>query len=270
MSDLFFSRKFDKYLFGKLNLLYLRSERKTLTYVSFDCETENNSKMGNINQSMTPRILCASESIDADTLRMRFVKLRKISPESFPNAWRIDGNLNANQVQMLLKAGERKGGAKREKKQETISPAESISPSETILPAETKSEKLVETNWRASVFVCVSFAIVMGHSGLIWYDMSKLWAVPGAIGGGIVFAFIFSGLILMSDKSEKLIDVKENMMWAVGALESLAIVVHQATFYRSASEAYIAGLGVEYTWGLAAIICLCSIGATIFYKKVIS
>jgi hypothetical protein len=110
----------------------------------------------------------------------------------------------------------------------------------------------------------------MGHSGLIWYDMSRLWAVPGAIGGGIVFAFIFSGLILMSDKSEKLMYIKENMMWAVGALESLAIVVHQATFYRAASEAYIAGLGVEYTWGLAAIICLCSIGATIFYKNVIS
>jgi len=238
----------------------------------FKGETKNNSKMGNINQNMTARILCASESIDADTLRMRFVKLRKISPQYFPNAWRIDADLNANQVEMLLKAGERKGGAKREKKQETItiSPAETISHAETILPAEPKSEKLVETNWRASLFVCVSFAIIMGHSGLIWYDMAKLWAVPGAIGGGIVFAFIFSGLILMSDKSEKLMDIKENMMWAVGALESLAIVVHQATFYRAASEAYIAGLGVEYTWGLAAIICLCSIGATIFYKKVIS
>ena len=235
-------------------------------------------KMGNINQNMTARILCASESIDADTLRMRFVKLRKISPQYFPNAWRIDANLNENQVKLLLRAGERKGGAKREKKHETIinSPAETISPSETtspaetILPVEPKSEKLLETNWRASLFVCVSFVIVIGHSGLIWYDMSRLWAVPGAIGGGIVFAFIFSGLILMSDKSEKLIYIKENMMWAVGGLESLAIVVHQATFYRAASEAYIAGLGVEYTWGLAAIICLCSIGATIFYNKVIS
>jgi hypothetical protein len=253
-------------LFPKLKLLYLYGERKTLTYVSFDCEAKNKSKMGNINQNMTARILCASESIDADTLRMRFVKLRKISPQYFPNAWRIDANLNENQVQLLLRAGERKGGAKREKKHETII----ISPAETILPVEPKSEKLVETNWRASLFVCVSFAIIMCHSGLIWYDMSRLWAVPGAIGGGIVFAFIFSGLILMSDKSEKLMYIKENMMWAVGALESLAIVVHQATFYRAASEAYVAGLGVEYTWGLAAIICLCSIGATIFYKKVIS
>ena len=245
-------------MFPKLKLLYLYVERKALTYVSFYYEAKNKSKMGNINQNMTARILCESESIDADTLRMRFVKLRKISPQYFPNAWRIDANLNENQVQLLLRAGERKGGAKREKKHETI------------LPLEPKSEKLVETNWRASLFVFVSFVIVIGHSALIWYDMSSLWAVPGAIGGGIVFAFIFSGLILMSDKSEKLMDIKENMMWAVGALESLAIVVHQATFYRAASEAYVAGLGVEYTWGLASIICLCSIGATIFYKKVIS
>ena len=259
-------------MFPKVILLYLYGERKTLTYVSFDCEAKNKSKMGNINQNMTARILCASESIDADTLRMRFVKLRKISPQNFPNAWRIDANLNENQVQLLLRAGERKGGAKRENKHETIiiSPSEITSHSETTI-TESKIEKLAAvTNWRASLFVFLCFVIVMGHSALIWYDMAKLWAVPGAIGGGIVFAFIFSGLILMSDKSEKLMDIKENMMWSVGALESLAIVVHQATFYRAASEAYVAGLGVEYTWGLAAIICLCSIGATIFYKKVIS
>lgn len=156
-------------------------------------------------------------------------------------------------------------------KVDTVAPIPETVALETVTTQQDKmAVKQHETNWRASIFVCVSFAIIMGHSGLIWYDMAKLWAVPGAIGGGIVFAFIFSGLILMSDKSEQLIDVKENMMWAVGALESLAIVVHQATFYRAASEAYIAGLGVEYTWGLAAIICLCSIGATIFYKKVIS
>ena len=59
------------------------------------------------------------------------------------------------------------------------------------------------------------------------------------------------------------------MLWAVTLLESLAIVVHQATFYRSAGEAFVAGLGLGYTWALAAVVCLISIGATIFYQKVI-
>ena len=123
--------------------------------------------------------------------------------------------------------------------------------------------------WRAMLFVFIAFLLVIGHAILIWFDMSVLWSTPGKIGGGIVFAFIFSGMILMSEKSDKMAEIRENMLWAVAALESLAIVVHQATFYRSASEAFTAGLGVGYTWALSAVICLCSIGATVFYQKVI-
>lgn len=127
----------------------------------------------------------------------------------------------------------------------------------------------VESNWRATLFVWVAFLIVMGHAGFIWYDMARLWATPGKIGGGAVFLFIFGGMILMSDKTERMKEIRENMLWAVTLLESLAIVVHQATFYRSAGEAFVAGLGLGYTWALAAVVCLISIGATIFYQKVI-
>lgn len=112
--------------------------------------------------------------------------------------------------------------------------------------------------------------IVVGHSCLIWYDMFWLWKVPGAIGGCVVFLFILTGMGLMSDRSEGMEANKENMLWAVTLLEALAIVVHQATFYRNAGEAFVAGLGLGYTWALAAVVCGCSIGATIFYQKVIS
>jgi len=127
----------------------------------------------------------------------------------------------------------------------------------------------VESNWRATLFVWVAFLIVMGHAGFIWYDMARLWATPGKIGGGAIFLFIFGGMVLMSDKTERMKEIRENMLWAVTLLESLAIVVHQATFYRSAGEAFVAGLGLGYTWALAAVVCLISIGATIFYQKVI-
>ena len=123
--------------------------------------------------------------------------------------------------------------------------------------------------WQTWVFVIGAFLLVIGHGFLIWYDMSVLWSMPGKIGGGVVFSFILIGMVLMSEKRPEMAETRENMLWAVGALEALAVVVHQATFYRSASEAFVSGLGVPYTWALAAVVCLCSIGATIFYKNVI-
>lgn len=123
--------------------------------------------------------------------------------------------------------------------------------------------------WQTWVFVVGAFLLVIGHAGLIWYDMAMLWKMAGKIGGGVVFAFIFIGMVLMSEKRPKMAAVRENMLWAVGALEAAAIVVHRGAFYREASEAYAAGMGEVYTWALASVICLCSIGATIFYQKVI-
>jgi uncharacterized membrane protein YecN with MAPEG domain len=93
--------------------------------------------------------------------------------------------------------------------------------------------------------------------------------MPGKIGGCVVFLFILSGMVLMSDSSERMTEIRENMLWAVGLLEALAIVVHKGAFSRNAAQAYAAGMGIEYIWALSAVICLCSIGATVFYQKVI-
>ena len=51
---------------------------------------------------------------DTDTMRMRFAKLRRTKPETFPGAWRIDGPLTKEQITALVAAGERKGGAIKE------------------------------------------------------------------------------------------------------------------------------------------------------------
>lgn len=198
-----------------------------------------------------------------DTLRMRFAKLHESNPALFPDKWRIDGELTPKQVAALIQAGERKGSAPKEKDSTTDSMSLEHGRPNVVAPQK------VESNWRATLFVWVAFLIVMGHAGFIWYDMARLWATPGKIGGGAVFLFIFGGMILMSDKTERMKEIRENMLWAVTLLESLAIVVHQATFYRSAGEAFVAGLGLGYTWALAAVVCLISIGATIFYQKVI-
>lgn len=160
------------------------------------------------------------------------------------------------------------------KEKSTVLPVlEVVAPIEqTETVAEKQAQTPIEqqkTPWRIRAFIFLAFLIVVGHAGLVWYDMALLWSVPGKIGGGVVFSFILAGMVLMAEKSDKMKDIKENMLWAVGLLESLAIVVHRGAFSRNAAEAYSAGFGVEYIWALAAVICLCSIGATVFYQKVI-
>ena len=231
--------------------------------------------MGEMSENITPRKLCIITSTDGDTMRMRFAKLRKTNPATFPDSWRIDGELNPVQVEALVLAGKRNGGVKKES-EAVVLEAETVPEKvkDVVIKAvEIKEPKIKKAwlpkDWRTKLFTTVTFLLVIGHAGLVWYDMAALWAIPGKIGGGVVFAFIFSGMVLMGERSEKMAEIRENMLWAVGLLEALAVVVHRATFYRSASEAYLAGLGDAYTWSLASVICLCSIGATIFYQKVI-
>jgi len=111
--------------------------------------------------------------------------------------------------------------------------------------------------------------------GVPWFWWVKIGITHISIGAAkralsISDAFIgFAFPIMMSEKSEAVGEVRENMLWAVGSLEALAVVVHSGAFSRNGGQAYAAGMGIEYIWALSAVICLCSIGATIFYKKVI-
>ena len=70
--------------------------------------------MGEMHEKITARKLCEMTATDADTMRMRFAKLRKAKPDVFPGAWRIDGELSKEQITALVAAGERKGGAIKE------------------------------------------------------------------------------------------------------------------------------------------------------------
>jgi hypothetical protein len=70
--------------------------------------------MGEMHEKITARKLCEMTATDADTMRMRFAKLRKAKPEVFPGAWRIDGELSKEQITALVAAGERRGGVSKE------------------------------------------------------------------------------------------------------------------------------------------------------------
>jgi hypothetical protein len=210
----------------------------------------------------TANTLAQKRGIGVDGIRIKYSALFAEGHPLFVAKFDRHATLSPEQIEILTPS---KKGANT--KQTTV--GRSARGAEKADPALLDSSPKKPLMWRAMVFVFLAFLLVIGHAILIWFDMSVLWATPGKIGGGIVFAFIFSGMVLMSEKSEQMAEIRENMLWAVALLEALAIVVHQATFYRSASEAFVAGLGIGYTWALSAVICLCSIGATVFYQKVI-
>lgn len=68
-----------------------------------------------MHENITPRKLCEKTSTKEDTLRMRYTKLRKSTPLAFPDPWRLDGELNPYQVEVLTNGWDRKGSAPKEK-----------------------------------------------------------------------------------------------------------------------------------------------------------
>lgn len=129
------------------------------------------------------------------------------------------------------------------------------------------SKKAKPVDWIRVLALVISGGIVGGHGVLIWYDCSLLWSKPGFIAGLIVFLMIVFGMLSMASRSMK--EVVENVAWFVWMLEGVAIFVHVPSFTANASQAYARGLGELHIWLLSAIICVCSIGATYFYKQTI-
>jgi hypothetical protein len=78
---------------------------------------------------------------------------------------------------------------------------------------------------------------------------------------------VIFGMLAMSSPAMK--GVTDNVLWVVWTLEGAAIFVHFPSFTSNAVEAYARGLGEMHTWLLSAIICICSIAATFFYKETI-
>lgn len=232
--------------------------------------------MGYLLGEMTAKELAKKEGVNIRAIGIPFAKYHREGNPLFPAKFSQDLQLTEDQILALRP---KRAKAQKEKVKQTDSVAASFAanvpmnteqgwPNE-VAPQGGQKWFTIPENWRTKLFAVFAFLLVTGHAGLIWYDMHLLWKMPGQIGGGVVFVFILSGMVLMSEKSEKMEDVRENMLWAVGFLEALAIFVHRGAFSRNGGEAYAAGMGVEYIWAISAVICLCSIGATIFYQKVI-
>ena len=242
--------------------LWAKRRRKTREMFIFRVKTAKRMQANmahEIDSEITANDLAQKLGKGVDGIRIKYSRLFAEGHPLFVAGFDRHAPLSPEQIQIL--APEKRG------QKASIPKAGKKTGEPTFRPQPSLSESPL--TWKAWVFIACAFVLVIGHAALIWFDMATLWAMPGKIGGGIAFLFIFSGMILMSERSEKMVLIRENMLWAIGTLEALAVVVHHAAFYHNASVAYSVGLGSAALWGLVSVICLLSIGATIFYQKVI-
>lgn len=222
--------------------------------------------MGEMHETLTARKLCEITATDADTMRMRFAKLRKAKPDVFPVAWRIDGELSKEQITALVAAGERRGGAIKESDLSVEGLKSKVERPERGQPNEAAPETVAKAkvDFRALSFQVVCVLIVVFHAGLIAYDVAFLWGVPGMIAGSLAFLTVIATLIICTDKRQEA--VSENMVWFVWLIDAAAGVVHFRTFNFAVSVK--GGMGVERieTIAFATFTCLFSAAALYFFR----
>lgn len=109
---------------------------------------------------------------------------------------------------------------------------------------------------RTSISVLL-FCVVIGHAGLVWYDLAAMWGVPGTIGGGLMFAVMLAALGFASDPAVN--RTSEAALWFVALLDIAAYFVHFEVFDR-------ADVNIWFTRALCALICACSWMSLYFFR----
>lgn len=134
-----------------------------------------------------------------------------------------------------------------------------------IVPAKPEKEEQKEeeailplkTRIRRGIIDAILFSIVVAHAGLIWYDCSDLWGMPGKIGGGVVFLVVLAALLLASDNG--LTRTSNNAVWFIFFVDMAAWKVHFEVFKTPLIEDYI-------TASLCLFICTCSFMALWLFR----
>ncbi len=113
---------------------------------------------------------------------------------------------------------------------------------------------------RTWLFDIIMLGIVFGHAALIWYECADRWKTPGAIGGGVVFAFIAGAVLISSDSSKS----QTNMLavFCVGAADLAAYWLHKRVFLDAAGNSMSEG----ETRFFCAVICAASFTALFLFR----
>ena len=110
---------------------------------------------------------------------------------------------------------------------------------------------------RRTAISALLFCVVIGHAGLVWYDLATMWGVPGTIGGGLMFAVMLAALGFASDPAVN--RTSEAALWFAALLDCAAYFVHFEVFDRP-------DVHIWFTRALCALICACSWMSLYFFR----
>ena len=151
-----------------------------------------------------------------------------------------------------------KSGTKKERVQRASAPVVRITRTETPAPVIEVQEAPAPADVRGFALSALLIGIVLGHAGLVWYDCASLWATPGAIAGGLVFAVVLASVMLSSDTTKGF--TAEICVWFVFFVDCAAFWVHKPVF---------SGYGVDNatTNALCVFVCATSFAALYIFKS---
>lgn len=185
---------------------------------------------------------------NADTV-YRFAR-RKFKGQS----WSINSVVTPELYEALSTKGSAKEKRPRSVRKET---SEAIRlPEKPDTPPARQALPSFQAIRRTSISVLL-FCVVIGHAGLVWYDLAAMWGVPGTIGGGLMFAVMLAALGFASDPAVN--RTSEAALWFAALLDIAAYFVHFQVFDRH-------DVNIWLTRALCALICACSWMSLYFFR----
>lgn len=141
----------------------------------------------------------------------------------FPSEdWSIDSVLTPEHIAVL--SGKSYGRSKKP----TVRIPRTVPPE---VPAKVVVEEMEEkepVNFRRIAAGVLLIGVVVGHSGLVWYDCNALWGEPGLIGGGLVFIIALAALLFAADRD--LPRTSGAALWFMFFVDCAAFWVHFPVF----------------------------------------
>lgn len=195
-----------------------------------------------------------------DAIRKKLVRLSEKYPDVFPDAsWNIDRMFNPDQVRMIVG---RVSGRRPAKKTKPVSTAPPTSPDKATPAPAGSFPKFGLTD-----FLSVA---IYGHTALVWYEVSAIFAVPGFLAGVILFAMKHTVTTLVKDAERN--SLHGDALGVAFVLDGLAMYAHYTVFVDSLPDRFAGQMGeAGVFWAsivLAAVVATGAFMALYFIKSI--
>ena len=193
-------RKFRRKLNGKMGMIHTEDTRKTLAEIA----AENGWKY--------------------DTL---WRKAKRVFPAE---SWTAETPVPASVADALLSSDRRKKPAQakrpaRNPKQQPASVHQPPAPASGVSTPAPGRAKMAWPVFGLSEFLALA---VYGHTALVWYEVSLIFATPGILAGVVLFALKHCAVVVC--RSEKFADYHSDAFGVAFVLDALAVWVHYTAF----------------------------------------